>query len=514
MSLSVVQTVLLLAVMVVEWREVLSICPPRCVCMKLKLTARCTNVKVVPYILDPKTKRLELANNQIKNIYDALTHYYNLEFLDLSYNSIDSLGKSTFMMQKKLRTMKLNWNIITSLDNDSFVGLQSLEVLELKGNMLDELMAYSFTHLPSLQTLDLSHNTIKDIHSAAFFGLNDLKAIFLGHNKIKQIPLTSFPKLKSLVKLDLGHNPLHVVPQNSFAALSSLQKLYLNDCGLRNLGRSSFRGLISLTQLHLDENPFNEIPADAHLELPSLQKLFIGAGSSIVKIKSHTFSRFGQLKELVIHSAPELQTIEKSAFADIPRLEKISISFNGKLRTLSVGVFQNINSLKHVNLRGNALESLDADLLPWTSLDYFDVRDNNFRCDCDLLWLRDLLDVVDSYKNSSVVERTPSDVECGQPADLDGRLVSDLDESDFNCSLPANVQLAIVLIVSLMGVMFIVLFVLAIIYREKVSNYVKDSWSGRKKGSRNVQYQKTSNEEETIYRAANGSMKLTPVTEL
>lgn len=512
MSLLTIQNIFLLAVITLNWQEVLSICPKQCSCVNF--TSTCINVKVFPFTLNPSIRRLELANNQIKAFDDSLTHYQLLEYLDMSHNNIDSLGgKSTFSQSKRLRVIKLNWNMISTIAGDAFFGLESLKVLELRGNSIDELGAYSFSNLKSLKTLDLSHNRIQDIHSNAFSGLVDLETLLLGHNKIKHIPMTSFPKIKSLLNFDLEHNPIQTIPGSAFAPLSALQKLSLNGCGFTKLDQKSFRGLISLIELHLDENPFSELPIEANSELPSLQKLVLGMGLSIRTIEPHTFSRMSQLKILVIQSAPELQVIKSSAFSEIPNLENISLSYNKKLRTIETGAFKDLKSLKSVNLRGNNLISLSEDLLPWTDLEFFDIRGNSFKCDCDLAWLRNLLKHMNSTRNSSADGGSLWNVKCGEPPNS-GRVLMELDDTDLQCTLTAKAQLIIVIVVSITGTIFVVLVILGIKFRKKMSTYVKDSWNGRKKRSRNVQYQKTNNEEETIYKAANGSMKLTPVTEL
>ncbi|KAG1655581.1 Insulin-like growth factor-binding protein complex acid labile subunit [Nymphon striatum] len=512
MSLLTIQRILLVAVITLNWQEVLSICPKQCSCVNF--TSTCTNVKVFPFTLNPSIRRLELAHNQISAFDDTLTHYQLLEYLDMSHNDIASLGgKITFSQSRHLTVLRLNWNMISAIASDTLFGLVSLKILELRGNSIDELGAFSFSNLKSLKILDLSHNRIHDIHSNTFSGLVDLETLFLGHNKITNIPMTSFPKMKSLLNFDLEHNPLDSIPGSAFAPLSSLQKLSLNGCGFTKLGQKSFRGLISLIELHLDENPFTELPVEANLELPSLQKLVLGMGPTIRTIRANTFSRLSQLRMLVIQSAPELQIIKSSAFTEIPNLENISLSYNKKLRTIESGAFKDLKSLKSVNLRGNNLVSLSADLLPWSDLESFDIRGNSFRCDCDLAWLRDLLKHLNSTRNSSADGGSLWNVKCGEPPNS-GRILMELDNTDLQCTLTPKEQLIIVMVVSITGTIFVVLVILGIKFRKKMSTYVKDSWNGRKKRSRNVQYQKTSNEEETIYKAANGSMKLTPVTEL
>src|ERR1700744_6023386 len=84
---------------------VYALCPMRCNCSDERLTVFCNNslLDVVPITLNPELKELYLSHNEIKSIFSSVTVYRDLQVLDLTHNSMTSLGKKNFGLQSHLR---------------------------------------------------------------------------------------------------------------------------------------------------------------------------------------------------------------------------------------------------------------------------------------------------------------------------------------------------------------------------------------------------------------------------
>lgn len=67
-------------------------------CKCVDLTYNCSNLnhKIMPIMLDPRLKVLDLSHNQIKKIHDLNSIYISIEQLDISYNLINSNESSSF----------------------------------------------------------------------------------------------------------------------------------------------------------------------------------------------------------------------------------------------------------------------------------------------------------------------------------------------------------------------------------------------------------------------------------
>lgn len=82
-------------------------CPARCVCDESKSRVICSNSQfnVLPIMLNPWLKVLDLANNQIKKMTPLNSVYNDLEILDLSNNQIDYLEDNIFNGLSKLKVI-------------------------------------------------------------------------------------------------------------------------------------------------------------------------------------------------------------------------------------------------------------------------------------------------------------------------------------------------------------------------------------------------------------------------
>ncbi|NXR13831.1 NYX protein, partial [Semnornis frantzii] len=157
--------------------------------------------------------------------------------LNLSNNSLRTLGTHTFQNLTFLHSLWLDGNNLTFLSPGTFQALGQLRELHLSRNLrLTYLHANTFRGLLSLISLDLSRCNIFEIH-----------------------PLL-FSHLPALESLDLGSNNMRYVPQ-AFQNLSSLTRLlYLNNNQISSISGSAFLDLNKLHFLHLSKNNLSSLP--------------------------------------------------------------------------------------------------------------------------------------------------------------------------------------------------------------------------------------------------------------
>ncbi|XP_055624462.1 leucine-rich repeat-containing protein 49-like [Toxorhynchites rutilus septentrionalis] len=105
----------------------------------------------------PLLKKLELGHNRLKTI-ENISHFENLEILDLSHNDLRSIDLCLFQRMRKLRTLDLSVNNMAILKNSMEEKLESLTVLYLNDNRLSYLDINVLKLFPNLETLHLFNN--------------------------------------------------------------------------------------------------------------------------------------------------------------------------------------------------------------------------------------------------------------------------------------------------------------------------------------------------------------------
>ncbi|GIX91296.1 slit 1 protein [Caerostris extrusa] len=482
------RVITLLFYFVFLWSQAAGICPSRCVCNDEILRVICdsANLDVVPITLNPELRELRLSSNHIKALRSSLMVYRNLEFLDLSRNQLSILDKENFVALKQLRVLMVNSNMVSSIQNDTFKSLSKLRILHMNENYLQSLPPKGFHYLENLELLDLCQNSISDIDHEAFFGLKSLKTLLLRDNKITNIPTTPFQYVSKLFKLDLGLNSFERIPENSFSALNDLEELSLDGCGIKAMQYGALKWLNSLLILRIQDNELTEVPTKAFFDVIRLEEIHIGQNKFQTRLKR-------------VHSS------------DNPNLKTITINHNKELKRIQDGAFDNLPNVQHVSLRGNSFETLHYNLLAWDELQFLDVRDNPFICNCSLHWLWKQL----STKNITIVDgqTDTTQVICVGPTSLKDRILGNLHFDDLDCYSYEYRRQLIIGLGSAAGAVVLIMIILGIIFRDKLADLLKSKW--RSGGRKEPHYQKTSAEEEsTILQAGQQSLKMIPVTEL
>uniref|UniRef100_A0A8C9SQK1 Peroxidasin n=1 Tax=Scleropages formosus TaxID=113540 RepID=A0A8C9SQK1_SCLFO len=180
--------------------------------------------------------------------------------------------------------------------------------------------------------------------------------------------------------LDLRFNKIKDIQPGSFRRLKNLNTLLLNNNQIRRIPRAAFEDLENLKYLYLYKNEIQSIDRQAFKGLVSLEQLYLHFNN--------------------------IETLEPQSFDHLPKLERLFLH-NNRITHLVPGTFSHLQSMKRLRLDSNTLN-----------------------CDCELLWLADLLR---QYAESGNAQAAAT---CEYPARLHGRSVATLTAEELNCEVP------------------------------------------------------------------------------
>ena len=120
-------------------------CPSQCICNKKSVHCSEGTLKNIPHFLNPDIDTLDLANNKILKIESGLTFYTELTLVNISRNTLKSLGRNQFMNQDKVMDLDISSNMVSKIGEGAFNGLENLQTLNLKENEIKKLESGVFT---------------------------------------------------------------------------------------------------------------------------------------------------------------------------------------------------------------------------------------------------------------------------------------------------------------------------------------------------------------------------------
>ncbi|XP_046382916.1 uncharacterized protein LOC124153661 [Ischnura elegans] len=476
------------------WRHCAALCPPRCQCDDLALSAMCTDaaLEVIPIQLNPEVESISLHGNRISAVDQSLGFYARLRHLDLSSNRLRTLGEKNFQLQGSLAALNVSGNHIGAVSRHAFAGIglsESLRVIDIARNRLGTFPLACVAGLKSLEELHLSHNqltSVGDGDSGGEIHLHKLQVLDLTGNRLQEVPSRFLSHLTGLRVLLLARNELSGLPDGSLptpglhslsfagnvnlgssgiedAALSSasatLTYLDLSDCGLTSVPVKALSALApALTDLDLSGNPIGEFPEGSFSPLRSLKRVHLSRLSLLSTVHPATFASLPTSSSL--SSSPQAVTAMCP-----PQLEHISMEWNPGLQRLPDGLFASCTRLTTLALRGAALEGLDATVLPAppVRLRSLSLAGNPLRCNCSLMWLSALA-------NATVGSQPFLDgARCAEPPRLAGRLLSRLPEAELRCEPSWETVLAI----AMASVTFLLLVAFAILFGRRCARHHK-----------------------------------------
>lgn len=303
----------------------------------------------------------------------------DLFFLDLSHNAIRDLD--------------------TPFDN------KGLSVLILSYNEISVLEDQFFIYTPNLTRLDLSHNEIAVFENAdVFYGLEHLNYLDLSFNDFKQLPDALFAPLINLQTLKLNYNNLtQQLALSDLNITTALNTLEMNKIGLQDPSNSFFDHYNNLKHLSLADNDFQEVPIVPY----SVEYLDL-SGSRITTLAARNLN-YHSLKTLILNRSWKLEKIDRYAFYNLQSLETLSLDDCPRLKEFNDEVFGVITkdvglALKRFTLARTGVQSLNYTFTYlFDELEYVDLGENPWKCDCGLFWLRIFNKTVHRYENVRLV---------------------------------------------------------------------------------------------------------------
>ncbi|XP_035468749.1 leucine-rich repeat, immunoglobulin-like domain and transmembrane domain-containing protein 1b [Scophthalmus maximus] len=150
-----------------------SSCPAQCSCFFHKLSdgskARsvlCNDpeITVVPPNFPADTSKLRIEKTAITRISSNNFHYLNsLEFLWMSFNSLNSLNVDSFRGLSNLDELRLDGNALTSFPWESLTDMPNLRLLDLHNNKISAVPAEATVFIQNVTYLDLSSNSLTTV---------------------------------------------------------------------------------------------------------------------------------------------------------------------------------------------------------------------------------------------------------------------------------------------------------------------------------------------------------------
>ncbi|XP_052791020.1 leucine-rich repeat protein lrrA-like isoform X2 [Mya arenaria] len=278
----------------------------------------------------------DLSSNNLTAVPSAVLEEQIVVKLLLDFNDIDILPDNFGGLQA-LRYFSAVGNNLCLLP-ESFGDLQNLEELHLNENSLTRLPD-SICKLNKLRIIKLTGNQLEFLPQE-FGEITNLQVLHCDENRLKCLPKT-FGILENLYELEIGANSIKCL-SDGFGMLKALQVLNLSSNNLETLP-DSFGNLCNLVTLDMSANRIKQLPTHFS-SCHSLQKLYFDCN--------------------LLLGLPEW-------ISDLKNIIEFSVKDNQfQGQALPDQFPHNCQKLKHLNMSGNFMSELPADLGAMKSVEF------------------------------------------------------------------------------------------------------------------------------------------------
>nr|XP_014343141.1 PREDICTED: leucine-rich repeat-containing protein 52-like [Latimeria chalumnae] len=159
-------------------------CPAMCTCNYLTVNCQGRQLKSFPSDIPLSTKRLILADNDIKELPSVFLNLLSeLVHLDCRNNSLMEVHREMFLNLQKLVYLDLSHNSLSKIEPKAFESLTALLVLKMGNNQqLTEVDKTAFSSNVKLIELDLSGGSLSLLNVSVLNALTSLKSVRLAGN--------------------------------------------------------------------------------------------------------------------------------------------------------------------------------------------------------------------------------------------------------------------------------------------------------------------------------------------
>jgi len=154
-------------------------------------------------------------------------------------------------------------------------------------------------------------------------------------------------------------------------------------------------------------------------------------GNLFETLDESSFVGMEALEDLSISRMDTFQRIEQFAFAPLKNLTKLVMAFNPILSDIDDGAFEGLVTdvedwkLAEIHMNDNGLARLNHGLAPWEKVEYIDIQNNPFTCDCNLEWMALVL-VKQLHQSQKLLTRN---LICREPSDFAGRSILEISDN-------------------------------------------------------------------------------------
>jgi Leucine-rich repeat (LRR) protein len=372
-------------------------------CFNLQLSKNELN-KLDLYTFDGMTnlKELRIYTNSIESIHsDAFASLRNLETFEINSNELSDLPKSLLKNIEKLKTLildgnkfklfsmdlprslnklDLSYNEISFINRSSFENLKDLTILKMRSNRMWEL---NFIRpLVSLIEFDFSQNLLIKIQNNVFQNLSKLKNLNLSQNYLDGFDEDIFRGLFSLEKLDLSFNYIKLLGKNFLNHMYSLKVLHLSSNGLKQIEEYSFKHLEQLNELNLQSNKLFKLSENRTFSnLSSLKNLNLRSNyfKSINESLKANLKQLTSLESLLMENNL-VEFLNGNDFEFSVGLKTIDLNFN-QIKFIHLETFAQLKNLSALYLSSTHMDFVELDILKGITLDKIDLSFNKIYID-------------------------------------------------------------------------------------------------------------------------------------
>ncbi|KAK4873975.1 hypothetical protein RN001_013335 [Aquatica leii] len=230
----------------------------------------------------PNLRTLLLSGNNLSSVPNGVL-LEELTYLDLSSNSLNpslpgyfSLQTNKFIKLKKLKYLNLSYNRILNIYRSTFNGLAKLRVLGLKNASIHTIADYAFSPLSNLLVLNLENNRF-ELSRHTFTGLNNLQVLLLGGCGISNIlpDENPFYNISSLSHLCLENNNLKTLSPDLLVSLPNLATFDISKNYITSWEEPLFTNQNKLSVVLASYNKFSHLTISMLSDFKNLTRLDI-----------------------------------------------------------------------------------------------------------------------------------------------------------------------------------------------------------------------------------------------